>query len=149
MEITMKIKEFVTSDDVKSACGDLKIRDWSKLTDATVTLEEASTVMKALNQDKEGIDPEIFRQGLEVELEHGTRFSDANVTNNHPLLTGKIVMAHLKESIDYYRRLEVAELEGDMIKAIVEGNSTKLESLVKRVEKAKLNLTQSVIKQLL
>ena len=145
----MKIKEFVTSDDVKSACGDLKIRDWSKLTDATVTLEEASTVMKALNQDKEGIDPEIFRQGLEVELEHGTRFSDANVTNNHPLLTGKIVMAHLKESIDYYRRLEVAELEGDMIKAIVEGNSTKLESLVKRVEKAKLNLTQSVIKQLL
>jgi hypothetical protein len=145
----MKIKEFVTPDDVKTACNELKIRDWSMLAGATVTLEEALIVMKALNQDKEGIDPEIFRKGLEIELEHGTKFPDANVTNNHPLLTGKIVMAHLKESIDYYRRLEVAELEGDMIKAIVEGNQTKLESLIKRVEQAKLNLTQSVIKQLL
>jgi len=36
-----------------------------------------------------------------VELEHGTRFKDANVTNNHPLLTGKIVFAHLKESLYY------------------------------------------------
>ena len=86
--------------------------------------------------------------GLEVELEHGTRFSDANVTNNHPLLTGKIVMAHLKESMDYYRRLEVAELEGDIVKAIVEGNQNKLESLIKRLEKAKFNLNQSIIKQL-
>ena len=104
--------------------------------------------MRALDQDKAGVDPETFRQGLEVELEHGTRFSDANVTNNHPLLTGKIVMAHLKESMDYYRRLEVAELEGDMVKAIIEGNQTKLESLIKRLEKAKFNLTQSIIKQL-
>lgn len=86
--------------------------------------------------------------GLEVELEHGTRFSDANVTNNHPLLTGKIVMAHLKESMDYYRRLEVAELEGNIVKAIVEGNQNKLESLIKRLEKAKFNLNQSIIKQL-
>jgi len=144
----MKIREFVTAEDVKAICKELKIRDWSNLTDANVTSEEATTIMKALNQDKALIDPEIFRQGLEVELEHGTRFSDANVTNNHPLLTGKIVMAHLKESMDYYRRLEVAELEGDMVKAIIEGNQTKLESLIKRLEKAKFNLTQSIIKQL-
>ena len=56
------------------------------------------------------IDLEDFRQGLEVELEHGISFKDANITNNHPILTGKIVLAHLKESLDYYMRLEIAEI---------------------------------------
>ena len=68
---------------------------------------------------------EDFIAGLEVELEHGTRFQDANVTNNHPLLTGKIVLAHLKETMDYYRRLEVAELEGDLLQAMAGGNLEK------------------------
>ena len=54
------------------------------------------------------IDIEDFRQGLEVELEHGLRFKDANATNNHPILAGKIVLAHMKEFLDYYKRLEVA-----------------------------------------
>jgi len=54
---------------------------------------------------------EDFRQGLEVELEHGLMFKEANVTNNHPILTGKIVMAHFKETLDYYKRLDVAEIE--------------------------------------
>ena len=64
--------------------------------------------------------------GLEVELEHGLAFSDANVTNNHPILTGKIVLAHLKETLDYYARLRVAEIEGDMLKALNDKNSEKL-----------------------
>jgi hypothetical protein len=63
---------------------------------------------------------------LEVELEHGLAFSDANVTNNHPILTGKIVLAHLKETLDYYVRLRVAEIEGDMLKASMGNNSEKL-----------------------
>jgi hypothetical protein len=42
------------------------------------------------------------------------------------LLTGKIVLAHLKETLDYYLRLEVAELEGDMLKALSKGDSSKL-----------------------
>jgi hypothetical protein len=46
------------------------------------------------------------------------QFDYANVTNNHPLLTGRIVLAHLKEMLDYYDRLEVAELVGDLLKAI-------------------------------
>ncbi len=44
------------------------------------------------------ISVENFRVGLEVELEHGILFEEANVTNNHPILTGKIVLAHFKES---------------------------------------------------
>ena len=51
---------------------------------------------------------EEFRMGLDGELEHGTMFRDANVTNNHPLITGKIVLAHMKDSLDYYKLLEVA-----------------------------------------
>ena len=47
-----------------------------------------------------------------TEIEHGIRYQSANVTNNHPILTGKIVLAHLKETLDYYDRLEVAELRG-------------------------------------
>jgi hypothetical protein len=72
------------------------------------------------------ISSEDFRDGLEVELEHGLTFSDANVTNNHPILTGKIVLAHLKETLDYYVRLRVAEIEGDMLKALIGNNSEKL-----------------------
>ena len=61
-----------------------------------------------------------------MELEHGVAFEDANVTNNHPILTGKIVLAHLKESLDYYKRLDVAEIEGDLLKAAASGNAEKL-----------------------
>ena len=67
-----------------------------------------------------------FQRGLEIELEHGVIFPDANVTNNHPVLTARIVLAHLKEMLDYYTRLEVAELEGDMLKAALSGNQAKL-----------------------
>ncbi len=88
------------------------------------------------------IDVEGFRRGLEVELEHGVRFKDANVTNNHPLLTGKIVLAHLKETMDYYERLEVAELEGDLLKAAVAKNSAKVESLYRKLLAAKLDLAR-------
>ncbi len=72
------------------------------------------------------ISSEDFRDGLEVELEHGLAFSDANVTNNHALLMGKIVLAHLKETLDYYVRLRATEIEGEMLKALNEQNSEKL-----------------------
>ena len=87
--------------------------------------------------------PEQFRRGLEIELEHGLQFSDANVSNNHPLLTGRIVLAHLKEMLDYYLRLEVAELEGDMLKAHIAGNDEKLASLYVRLVAARSELAQA------
>ena len=42
--------------------------------------------------------------GLEVEPEHGAAIPETNVTNDDPLLTGKIAWAHLKEMSDYYTR---------------------------------------------
>ena len=83
-----------------------------------------------------------------MELEHGIRFKDANVTNNHPILTGKIVLAHFKETLDYYERLEVAELEGDLLKATVAGNAQKVAALYKKLVAARLELSQAETEQL-
>lgn len=50
-----------------------------------------------------------FTMGVNVEFEHGTKFSETNVTNNDKKMTGKIAWAHLKEFPDYYTRLEKLE----------------------------------------
>ena len=94
------------------------------------------------------IDPKEFCRGLEVELEHGMQFKDANVTNNHPLLTGLIVLAHFKESLDYYKLLEVAELEGDLIKAVAKGSTAKIKEYYKRLTKAKIVLHKAELDRL-
>ena len=54
-------------------------------------------------------DLEQFRMGLDVELEHGRRDPATNVTDDDPIMTGKIALAHLRELPDYYTRL--AEME--------------------------------------
>lgn len=53
-------------------------------------------------------------KGYLVELEHGSKFhTNINVTNDDASTTIKIAMAHLKESPDYYDRLEKLERESD------------------------------------
>jgi Protein of unknown function (DUF5661) len=144
----MKLPEYVTADEVKRVCSEIGLRDWSKITDPTVSEEEASTILDILNIKGMNIPLNAFRKGLEVELEHGTRFEDANVTNNHPILTGKIVIAHLKETMDYYERIDVAEMEGDLLKAILSRNIEKIESKYKELIEAQNLLNQSVADQL-
>ena len=58
-------------------------------------------------------DVEQFRQGMDVELEHGLQDLETNVTNDDSLITGKIVLAHLNEFPDYYDRLEKLEKEAE------------------------------------
>jgi Protein of unknown function (DUF5661) len=147
-EKIMKLPEYVTVDEVKRVCSEIGLRDWSKITDPTVSGEEASTILAVVNTQGMNIPLEAFRKGLEVELEHGTRFADANVTNNHPILTGKIVLAHLKETMDYYERIDVAEVEGDLLKAILSRNIEKIESKFKKLNEAQNLLNQSVADQL-
>jgi len=77
------------------------------------TSEEARSVGGRLGMDWARIDPEQFRRGLEVELEHGARDSETNVTNDDVILTGKIAWAHLKEIRDYYTRLDRLEAEAE------------------------------------
>ena len=122
----MNLPEYITKDESRRVCAALGIRDWTNLTEAKVTVEEAGAIMKVVGGETLAISREDFRDGLEVELEHGLTFPDANVTNNHPILTGRIVLAHLKETLDYYVRLRVAQIEGDMLKALVNKNAEKL-----------------------
>jgi hypothetical protein len=138
----MNTTEYVTLEEVRKVCEKLKIRDWTKLDKPKVQSEEAQVILSKLNVGTMNIEIEDFRQGLEVELEHGISFKDANVTNNHPILTGKIVLAHFKESLDYYKRLEVAEIEGDLLKAAVSKDSAKLQALYKKLIDAKLMLSR-------
>ncbi|MEW6377415.1 MAG: DUF5661 family protein [Thermodesulfobacteriota bacterium] len=144
----MNIPEYVPVEDVRRVCKELKIRDWTKLKEPKVLPKEARVILSKVNVSRMNISREEFRQGLEVELEHGTRFKDANVTNNHPILTGKIVIAHLKESLDYYKLLEVAEIEGDLLKAVVAKKSKKVEALYRKLIKAKLNLNKAEADQI-
>jgi hypothetical protein len=58
-------------------------------------------------------DVEQFRMGLEVELEHGRRDPDTDVTGDDPITTGKIALAHLREFPDYYTRLARMEAEAE------------------------------------
>ena len=144
----MQLPEYITRDEVKRVCSEIGLRDWSKITDPIVSQEEAAMILKIVNTKLMDIPLEDFQKGLEVELEHGTRFDDANITNNHPLLTGKIVIAHLKETMDYYQRIDVAEMEGDLLKAILSKNIEKIESKYKKLIEAQNLLSQSVMIQL-
>ena len=56
-------------------------------------------------------DVQQFQKGLEVELEHGFRDPDTNVSDDDEITTGKIALAHLNELPDYCARL--AEMEGE------------------------------------
>jgi hypothetical protein len=58
-------------------------------------------------------DVEQFRFGMDVELEHGTQDPATNVTDDDPITTGKIALAHLNEFADYYVRLEKMEAEAE------------------------------------
>jgi hypothetical protein len=144
----MKLPEYVTIDEVKRVCEEIGLRDWSQISDSSVSEEEASTILNIVNTQGMSIPLEAFRKGLEVELEHGTRFQDANVTNNHPVLTGKIVLAHLKETVDYYERIDVAEMEGDLLKAVLSKNIEKIQSKYRKLVEAQKSLYQSVSDQL-
>ena len=91
----MKMPEYITKEEVQRVCRELGLQDWSALKEPIIPNEEAKAVLDALDVPTMKIDPPVFKTGLEVELEHGTRYPEANVTNNHPLITGRIVVAHL------------------------------------------------------
>jgi hypothetical protein len=144
----MKFPEYITGAEVRKVCKEIGIRDWTKLKEPKATTKESRIILDLINTEKMPIDVREFLAGLDVELEHGTRFKDANVTNNHPVVTGKIVLAHMKESLDYYKLLEVAELEGDLFKAVSAGNPVKIRAVYKKLAAAKIVLHTAEAKQM-
>jgi hypothetical protein len=77
------------------------------------TTEQALEWGEKLGIGWKEFDVEQFRMGMDVELEHGNRDAQTNVTDNDPLTTAKIALAHLKEFPDYYTRLEKMENEAE------------------------------------
>ncbi len=77
------------------------------------TPDEAQSIGDALGIDWSEVDLDQFRQGLAVEMEHGSDDLSTNVTHGDPLMTGKIAWAHLNEYPDYYTRLATLEAEAE------------------------------------
>lgn len=144
----VNLPEYVSKKEVRRVCKELGLKDWTGIKKQVVMEKEASIILKAVNQTKMKIPLKEFKQGLEVELEHGTMYTDANVTNNHPILTGKIVLAHLKETMDYYERLEVVEIEGELLKAVLSRDLSKIEAKYKKLIAARELLLKAIKEQL-
>ena len=75
--------------------------------------EEAKGVGEELGIDWSEFDVEQFRMGMDVELEHGLVDPETNITDDDPIMTGKIARAHLNEFPDYYTRLDKMEREAE------------------------------------
>jgi hypothetical protein len=83
--------------------------------DQTFTTSDARSIGEQLGIDWESspFDIEQFRAGMDVELEHGARDPETDVTGDDPLVTAKIALAHLRELPDYYTRPARMEAEGE------------------------------------
>jgi hypothetical protein len=81
--------------------------------DKSFSKEEAAAIALLLGIDfnKSKFDLDEFWRGVNTELEHGKIFSQTNVSDDDPIITGKIALAHLNEFPDYYKRLKVLEEE--------------------------------------
>jgi Protein of unknown function (DUF5661) len=77
------------------------------------TSQEAKMIgwFLGVDWDRSAFDVEQLRSGLDVELEHGRRNPDTDVSHDDPIVTAKIALAHLAEMPDYYTRLARIEAE--------------------------------------
>lgn len=129
------------------AIGNVVYKDLNdkKETDVDLsTMNNVESIKAYLNPKSkyEAFNMEEFAFALKVELEHG-KIKDVNVTNNHPFLTAMIALAHMTESLTYYKRLKVMEAEGEIyeimrkIDKVTTGKEKLLEDLIKAEEELK------------
>lgn len=85
----------------------------SNVVRSSFSKEEAAAIALLLGIDfrESKFDLNEFWMGVNIELEHGRQSNQTNVTDDNPLITGKIALAHLNEFPDYYKRLKVLEEE--------------------------------------
>jgi len=120
----------------------------NKQTDVDLsTMNNVEAIKAYLNPNSkyEAFNMEEFAFALKVELEHG-KIKDVNVTNNHPFLTAMIALAHMTESLTYYKRLKVMEAEGEIYEIMrkIENISTdKKDKWYKELIKAEEELTEA------
>ena len=129
------------------AVRDLLYRDLNKNENSEIDLTGLTNVRAIeafMNPDSlhQEVNIKEFAYALKVELEHG-KIKDANVTNNHPFLTAMIVLAHMSESITYYKRLKIMETEAEIYELNRKLNSALFFGKAKlkdRIETAEKNL---------
>ena len=69
---------------------------------ARITQQQAKRVGSRLRVNWDKVDLKQFTMGMNDEMEH------RNITGGNLSVTGKIILAHLKERSDYYTRLKRA-----------------------------------------
>ena len=110
------------------------------------TIKNVDSIRAFLNPKSkyEEFNMKEFAFALKVELEHG-RVKDVNITNNHPFLTAMIILAHMSESLTYYQRLKVLEIEGKIFELVRKIEHTKVgkDKLLKSLFKAEIELQQA------
>lgn len=135
--------------DEARAIAAVVYRDLSEDKDTGVdlsTMDNVEAIKAYLNPKSrhERFNMEEFAFALKVELEHG-RVRDVNVTNNHPFLTAMIALAHMTESLTYYKRLAVMEAQGEIFEIMrkIEKSETGKEEWYKELGKAEIELTEA------
>ncbi|MDW8850510.1 DUF5661 family protein [Flavobacterium sp. MMLR14_040] len=137
--------------DEARAIAAVVYRDLSEDKDTDVdlsTMDNVEAIKAYLNPKSrhERFNMEEFAFALKVELEHG-RVRDVNVTNNHPFLTAMIALAHMTESLTYYKRLAVMEAQGEIFEIMrkIEKAETGKEEWYRELGKAEIELTEARI----
>ena len=128
--------------DEARAIRNVILKDAKESTNTEVDLSTMNNVdaIKAYLNPKskhEEFNMEEFAFALKVELEHG-KLKDVNVTNNHPFLTAMIALAHMTETLTYYKRLQVMEAEGEVYEIL-----RKLDKTTKGKTKLQADLVEA------
>lgn len=128
--------------DEARAIRNVVYKDLNEKTETSVDLSTMNNVesIKAYLNPKskhEEFNMEEFAFALKVELEHG-KLKEVNVTNNHPFLTAMIALAHMTESLTYYKRLQVMETEGEIYEML-----RKLETIKTGKQKLQADLIEA------
>ena len=71
--------------------------------------KEIANLVKKLNININDYPIKYLKKGIKIELEHGKKYHQTNITNDNLEITLKIVLAHIIEFPDYYTRLEEME----------------------------------------
>lgn len=84
------------------------------ITKMYITKKQALNLGKIFKINFDVITLDEWQYGLNVELEHGKKFGLlTNLTNDNLNKTAKIVIAHIFEYPDYYKRLAIMEDEAN------------------------------------
>lgn len=135
--------------DEARAIGNVIFKDLNEnQTDVDLSRMDNVEAIKAYlnpNSKHEAFNMEEFAFALKVELEHG-KIRDVNVTNNHPFLTAMIALAHMTESLTYYKRLKVMEAEGEIyeiMRKIEKAESIEKDKWYQELIKAEAELSEA------